>query len=125
MRYLTHYEEFPIYEPAEGGYYYAGNEVSEYSKLSKRQAKKELYKLWEELDEENLKMFGAKLADLERDSWGDFVYELGSMIYPWILVSAPGYVPYIVRQSRLIGEGESYVIERYLGSGRRGWVPYC
>lgn len=24
MWYLTYYEEYPIYEPAEGGYYYAG-----------------------------------------------------------------------------------------------------
>ena len=29
MRYLTHYEEYPIYEAAEGGYYYAGNQVVE------------------------------------------------------------------------------------------------
>lgn len=27
MVYLTHYVEYPIYEPAEGGYYYAGNEA--------------------------------------------------------------------------------------------------
>ena len=25
--YLTYYEEYPIYEPAEGGYYYSGNQV--------------------------------------------------------------------------------------------------
>lgn len=29
MFYLTHYQEYPIYEPAEGGYYYAGNEACE------------------------------------------------------------------------------------------------
>lgn len=29
MYYLTHYQEYPIYEPAEGGYYYAGNEAYE------------------------------------------------------------------------------------------------
>ena len=27
--YLTHYCEYPIYEPAEGGYYYAGREACE------------------------------------------------------------------------------------------------
>lgn len=27
--YLTHYKEYPIYEPAEGGYYYAGREANE------------------------------------------------------------------------------------------------
>ena len=26
MRYISHYEEYPIYEPAEGGYYYPGNQ---------------------------------------------------------------------------------------------------
>lgn len=26
--YVTLYEEYPIYEPAEGGYYYAGRDVS-------------------------------------------------------------------------------------------------
>ena len=27
--YVSYYEEYPIYEPAEGGYYYAGNELIE------------------------------------------------------------------------------------------------
>ena len=26
MYYVTYYEEYPIYEPAEGGYYYAGSQ---------------------------------------------------------------------------------------------------
>jgi hypothetical protein len=29
MVYLTHYVEYPVYEPAEGGYYYAGREATE------------------------------------------------------------------------------------------------
>lgn len=32
--YLTHYEEYPIYEPAEGGYYYAGRQYTEYIECS-------------------------------------------------------------------------------------------
>lgn len=32
--YLTHYEEYPIYEPAEGGYYYAGKQYTEYIECS-------------------------------------------------------------------------------------------
>lgn len=125
MRYLTHYEEFPIYEPAEGGYYYAGNDVSEYTKLSKRQAKKQLMKLWEELDEENLRLYGAKLEDIKRDAWGDFVDDYGRSIYPWILARTSQNVPFIIRDSEYVGQGESYVIERHLGSGRSGWRPYC
>ena len=27
MRYISHYEEYLIYEPAEGGYYYPGNQL--------------------------------------------------------------------------------------------------
>lgn len=30
MVYLTHYSEYPIYEPAEGGYYYAGQQADSY-----------------------------------------------------------------------------------------------
>mgnify|MGYP003295293821 CR=1 FL=1 len=29
--YLTYYEEYPIYEPAEGGYYYAGCSAEEWA----------------------------------------------------------------------------------------------
>lgn len=43
---LTHYEEYPIYEPAEGGYYYAGNQVVEGFKfLTKWGAKRQLAKM--------------------------------------------------------------------------------
>ena len=34
--YLTHYEEYPIYEPADGGYYYAGREYTEYIECSNK-----------------------------------------------------------------------------------------
>ena len=30
MYYLTYYEEYPIYEPAEGGYYYSGCSAEEW-----------------------------------------------------------------------------------------------
>lgn len=53
MVYLTHYAEYPIYEPAEGGYYYAGNEAYEYYRLnSEKQAKRKLAKMSKELEEE-------------------------------------------------------------------------
>lgn len=42
MRYITHYEEYSIYEPAEGGYYYSGNQVVDSEKMSKRACKKNL-----------------------------------------------------------------------------------
>lgn len=53
MVYLTHYTEYPIYEPAEGGYYYAGREVSYYYRLnSMKQAKRKLAKIRKELEDE-------------------------------------------------------------------------
>jgi hypothetical protein len=53
MVYLTHYQEYPIYEPAEGGYYYAGNEAFEYYRLnSVKQAKRKLTKMQKSLEAE-------------------------------------------------------------------------
>lgn len=98
MVYLTHYTEYPIYEAAEGGYYYAGNEVDDYERLSLRQAKRRFAEIVEELLETN-------------------EYEE----HPWIKV-APRR---IVKGSRYIGDGESYIIERKLGSEKRGYTPYC
>ena len=31
----------------------------------------------------------------------------------------------IVKGSRYIGEGESYIIEKHKGSEIEGWHPYC
>jgi len=101
MRYITHYEEYPIYEPAEGGYYYAGNQVVESERLSKRQCKKNLKELWEDAQKENEYL-------PEREQWVMFRDGTG-----------------IRRCSRYIGNGESYVIEKNRGSKVRGWQPYC
>ena len=105
MVYLTHYEQYPIYEPAEGGYYYAGNQITEYERLSLRQAKKQLKNLWEEAQRENENLD-------EKYKW--------HMTLPWRNERSQ-----LVRFSKYIGEGESYVIERKLGSQTRGWEPYC
>lgn len=109
MRYLTHYEEYPIYEPAEGGYYYAGNEVVASERLSKRQAKKKLSQIWAMCEEENA----------ENEQWEE---RTGSRFDYWVR-SADGNE--IWRSSRYIGEGERYVIERRKGSQVSGYEPYC
>ena len=44
MRYISHYEEYPIYEPAEGGYYYPGNQLVASKRKSKRQCRKDFEK---------------------------------------------------------------------------------
>ena len=56
MVYLTHYTEYPIYEPAEGGYYYAGNEAFEsFTFLTKWGAKRHLAKMRAELEAEEFR----------------------------------------------------------------------
>ena len=101
MRYVTFYEEYPIYEAAEGGYYYEGNEVSTYERLSRRKAKARMKEIWEECERENLE---------NPDE------------YPWVR-SFDGTE--IWKSSRYIGEGKGYVIEKRLGSQVSGWHPYC
>ena len=58
MVYLTHYKEYPIYEPAEGGYYYAGNEANEYYRLNSiKQAKRKLDKMRKELEADGFEVY--------------------------------------------------------------------
>lgn len=58
MVYLTHYKEYPIYEPAEGGYYYAGNEANEYYRLNSiKQAKRKLAKMRKELEADGFEVY--------------------------------------------------------------------
>lgn len=95
---VTWYDEYPIYEPAEGGYYYAGREYSKMSepyplKKAKRWLKQEYKKL--------------------RKIYGDRLYmddECG--------------IHYI---SEYIGEGFDIVIERPQDAGKDeiGHTPYC
>ena len=54
MRYLTYYKEYPIYEPAEGGYYYAGNEVAQSERMSKRKCRSRFNEIWKECEKENI-----------------------------------------------------------------------
>ena len=103
MRYLTHYEQYPIYEPAEGGYYYAGNEPADYWELSKRAAKRTLMEIYNELVAENMP---------DRNG------------YPKIWISIDKNAVYKVN-SGYIGDAESWIIERSFGSERKGWTPYC
>lgn len=52
MYFLTHYVEYPIYHPEEGGYYQAGCEAEEYYEFkTKEEAKDALTKMEIELEE--------------------------------------------------------------------------
>lgn len=58
MVYLTHYTEYPIYEPAEGGYFYAGKEATNFYRLnSVKQAKRKLAKLKKKLEAEGFVVY--------------------------------------------------------------------
>lgn len=121
MRYVSHYSEYPIYEPAEGGYYYAGNELVESERLSKRKAKEKFEEIWKKCLKENEENGFVEGAD-----WKGIIER--THIYPWERnhdwEKKFGFYA-IYRDSYYIGEGESYVIERKIGSQSKGWEPYC
>lgn len=55
MRYISYYEQYPIYEPAEGGYYYPGNCLVDSKRKSKRQCRKDFENIWKEMFERKRK----------------------------------------------------------------------
>lgn len=113
MRYLSHYQEYPIFEPAEGGYYYAGNQVIESERMSKRKCRREFEKIWQKCQKEN-----------EEDGFAedaDWLAVGRNGVHPWIRFGNN----YICKESCYVGRGESYVIERKRGSQTKGWQPYC
>ena len=95
--YVSLYELYPIYEPAEGGYYYDGCEYkgSLYECKSLKKArwllKKEISYLQEEYGEDS--------------------------VYKWGLG--------VRTQSKYIGDGEIIRIETRKASGESGYKPYC
>ena len=114
MVYVIHYEEYPIFEPAEGGYYYAGIQMVESERLSKRAAKKLFKELWKQAKEENLEMYGEEEPARDVND---------SRIYPWFYLCYD--TPMIRKNSCYIGEGEFYIIERKQGKHEKGYEPYC
>lgn len=97
MVWLSYYEEYPIYEPAEGGYYYAGRQLVESERLSKRQAKR----LFDERAEELLS---------EDPDW---------------CIGNIKYGRYMARHSKYIGQGAYFCIEKKRGMHTKGYEPYC
>lgn len=117
MRYISYYEEYPIYEPAEGGYYYAGNQLVKSERKSKRACKKELMEIWEQCKKDNIEN---GFREDNEDEWSDITSITHE--YPWFFDKEHNY---IYKDSYYIGEGESYIVERKQGSQRSGRQPYC
>ena len=100
MYYVTYYEEYPIYEPAEGGYYYAGSQnvwVRE-------------FKSWRKA-----RQFFNKVAK-------QFV-EDSSYDNPYCMYGFPNSCAKV--HSRYIGEGYGIVLTSKKPLEEHGWKPYC
>lgn len=108
MVYLTQYEFYPIYEPAEGGYYYEGSRIVCSIKLSKNQAKRRFKQLCKEYQKDS------------EELWFDDRY--------YVFVSNYSNDPIIHAvglRGPYIGDGEMWVIEKNKGSQTSGRRPYC
>ncbi len=76
--YLTRYDEYPIYEPAEGGYYYPGRDVEEYYECdSIKEAKQKLLEMKDELEENGFRVWedGAYLSSKYIGDGIEFIIE--------------------------------------------------
>lgn len=93
--YVSVYHNYPIYEAAEGGYYYTGTELYEYSNpfTTLAEARKELKIKAEELEYENK-------------------YGLNQ------------YVDADYIRSKYVGDGSFVIIEKTIGSEIAGRHPY-
>lgn len=104
MYYVSYIEEFPVYEPAEGGYYYAGENVAycrafdSWKKANKhyQKIKRELMQEWEACDTHEYSVSGCN------------IYGSGS---------------HFRKKSRYIGEEEYLQITRYKPQ-YSGYHPY-
>lgn len=106
MFYVSYVTEYPIYEPAEGGYYYAGETVQHCRRFSSWRGANRYYQ----------KLRAEFIA--EHDWETDRVIDL-----------TPGGVgkwvnPAVIYQSRYIGEGERVQLTR-TAPVDKGWEPYC
>lgn len=100
MYFVTTYSLYPIYEPAEGGYYYEGVEIRNSRAFqSRRKAKQYINKLYrlEIACGENQDKYWFAQPD-------NTLFGCGS---------------------KFIGEGWYVTLERKQGAEEKGWEPYC
>lgn len=97
--YVSVYHLYPIYEPAEGGYYYNGVELSEtYEYNTRSNAIKCLRKLYKSCIED---------GDTMKKGW-----------------HCNNDHTFFGVDGKYIGEGWFVQLERKKGMSERGWVPY-
>ena len=108
---LSTYEGYPIFEPAEGGYYYGGEKLINSRKIKHGTGKRTIEKLYKELLEE----YGEPMRtsrDRFPTNWTVWISNDGR-----ICGAYGGYV----------GETIMYALEGRNKVGRKehGWKPYC
>ena len=97
--YVTLYYLYPIYEPAEGGYYYNGIGVDEsYGFQTRKKALKFLRKRRKECLKEDKNVKG----------WYNYINSFG-----------------VYNENGYIGNGYFWELERKFGASRSGYQPYC
>ena len=115
MRYVVQrYQRYPIFEPAEGSYYYDGIEPEEHP-CSIHNTKKEAIDALH------------KLVDVENNELLDSYYKRDNNDIPRgsLRLSSGGESALSIRH-KYIGEGCEYYVEpiNRRGRHRRGWQPY-
>lgn len=108
---LSTYTGYPIYEPAEGGYYYAGEQLSRSVKIRHGTGRKKIERLYKELCEE----YGDPVRTAEDrfpTEWTVWMSEDGRSCG-----ATGGYV----------GDSIMHCLEGYRKVGKKahGWKPYC
>ena len=117
MRYISHYEEYPIYEAAEGGYYYAGVQLVESEQMSLQDCKKAFKDIWKSCEQDNVER---GFTEDNEDEWDDIIRRTKDL--PWIYNEKENL---IAKNSYYVGNGEFYVIEDERGCEERGRQIYC
>ena len=107
MYYVSYIEEYPIYEPAEGGYFYPGETVVEVRECKTWRKAKKTFNEWrkrfeKEYADENNRVFRVAPGGCNR--YGDG--------------------PEIGYNSRYIGDGAFVRLTRYKPHDK-GYTPYC
>lgn len=106
MFYVSYITEYPIYEPAEGGYYYAGTQIQMCREFS---SWKKANRFFQKCRKEFLEMHEDEPDRINDATWGG----VGKYVNPAVYYF-----------SRYIGEGESVELTR-TKPVEHGWTPYC
>lgn len=106
MYYVSYITEYPIYEPAEGGYYYAGTTIEDCREFSTWKKANRCYQEWRRWF---LDMYGGEPERIAECVCGG----VGRWVNPCIRYEA-----------RYIGDGASVELTRQKPVAH-GWEPYC